>query len=137
MSAQINSSFVVWFALLLPSVSCTSLSGRLVSRPFEPSNRIAFKTKTLKFAQGSDKGPFLSTYSNLISPLVFSQCKNAPSDSRYLGALYANNCSPLLSLVESVARVLREHDLAFVSKHSPFSLGDHLVWPDNPKPCYE
>lgn len=91
----------------------------------------------MKVRRGSDKGTFLAFYSNVLSPMVFSQCKNVPSDSRYLGALHANNCSPLLSLVESVARLLREHDLASTSKHQPFLMGDHLVWPDNPKPCYE
>lgn len=67
--------------------------------------------------------------------LLYSQCKNLPSDSHYLKLSIASGCSPIKSLYLASARTLKEHDLPISANHPPILVGERLGWVQFPKQC--
>lgn len=68
--------------------------------------------------------------------LLYSKCRNYPSDSHYLTLLLDSGCSPWTALFRASGRTLREHDLAIFQQRIPVYYAGRLVWLDMPPTCH-
>lgn len=118
-----------WFAAVFMLQGCAHPI--FYSRPFEPRE----ESDSTIVAYSPDEASFLRVYRNVLRPILFSECKNSPSDSAYALLAEARSCPVILTYLTAIGRLLREHDLYQVSPHMPFVHRGHIVWPDNQMPC--
>lgn len=71
-----------------------------------------------------------------LGAILFSRCKNIPSDSEYVMMLEAYpNCYGGASLARGIARTLWEHDRSDISPRDPINVHGRLRWVDVPYMC--
>ncbi len=100
---------------------------------FQPKNQrdyqyiIMLEKQPLR-SKFQNKGTLTSFYQNFISnnKLVYSECKNAPSDSEYINFLHKS--AKTFALLIALSRMLREHDLPYIHLHNPIIMNGHLKW---------
>lgn len=108
-------------------------SARYQPRNFIDYNRRIGHSKSFR----SDIAPTVGAYRSL-GDVLYSHCKNAPSDSEYLNLLTAGGpCTGGSSIILAFARVLREDNLASIMPSQPIRFADQLQWIDIPPQCNE
>lgn len=77
----------------------------------------------------------VDTYRSM-NKILFSECKNAPSDSSYYKILMTRElCHKSYALYLSYARVLWEHDLGKISSRQAIPINERLRWIHVPTTC--
>lgn len=113
------------------------LSSPFLTSVYSPNNirDYAYLNKSNNSGVRSNAG-IVEAYSGL-KTVLYSECKNLPSDSAYLRLVSNSDCGGKKAIFLAMARVLREHDLPRVSPHPPLSQHNRLFWPDLPTECSE
>lgn len=98
---------------------------------YEPRNYrdYTFRIREYKFQPSS---PLVSSYRHYWGKVIFSECKNLPSDSAYIILTDKNVCNRSGTLFQTVGRLLQEHDLDMISAHGPIVVENRAVWIDFP-----
>jgi hypothetical protein len=129
--------------LVFRLVVCLLLEG-CISGPFvapfhQPSNYRDYEALrfTLRSNQQSAFKQFniVKAYQTL-GGVLYSKCKNLPSDSEYVEMLADNaECVDLPPIFWGVARTLWEQDRSVISPNTPFIVNGNLRWVDVPEKC--
>ncbi len=108
------------------------------SARYQPRNLIDYNRRIgHSKSSSSATAPTVSAYRSL-GDVLYSHCKNAPSDSEYLNLLTAGGpCTGGSSIILAFARVLREDNLASIMPSQPIRFADQLRWIDIPPQCNE
>jgi len=104
-------------------------------RDFNPLNLSSYKYYLISnnltlYSDVKKSGDFNSIYQDKIGSVIFSKCRNAPSDSEYLNLLSYKNCNSYVSLSRAVGRMVKENDLYYSHPNKPINYNNSLVWVD-------
>ena len=71
-----------------------------------------------------------------LGKVMFSECRNFPSDSTFLTLMHQQKtCNTFWSLPQAVSRLLREGDIARIPGYQPIPYQGRLTWVDFPAVC--
>lgn len=124
------------FAFLVLAVYCAAcqMVGPLTTQPFAPTNQADYEFRASHVSADRTVG-LVSVYRQSLGSVLYSACKNAPSDSQYLKMASFGSCSEAEALIASVGRLLREHDLGVIAPKRAILLDGRLRWIDFPSVC--
>ena len=129
------SSLIVLLWLML---GCKTVQPRSHHYP-RNTIEILYRLQTDWVAPGSKPGQDIGLVSAYRSfgELLYSECRNFPSDSTFLTLLHQQkNCDTSWSLPQAVSRLLREGDIARIPGYQPIPYQGRLRWVDFPTVCH-
>lgn len=106
---------------------------------YAPKNQKDYLWRLSSYAKNSSIGvsPLITTYRQNWGRILYSECKNVPSDSSYYVIHAQRGCSPIPLFLRTVGRLLREHELYFAASEPPILWNGRLVWVDLNLSCHE
>ena len=133
-SLMLKNNSAYKFALCIVVVICSSCSHTSTYRMYSPSNYIDYRFVMRRinlFHHDKKKlNPLASSYRKYWGQVIYSRCKNAPSDSEYLSML--SQCNDFYSMFKAIGRMINEQDISQNSSFGPVLFPDRLRWVQMP-----
>jgi len=89
-----------------------------------------WRINTMTVSQKLSSFPLIQSYRSTWGKVFFSECKNLPSDSTYFMIHTNKHCHGTTTLLRTMGRLLREHDLHISSPFPPLPINGRNAWID-------